>query len=81
MQPDFRQQVDPAGIGEIPNRTRKWMPRFLGGRGDRVIVRHYVVDLHPEEDLRDYPETYEMSWAEWEKRCGDYGLTVDGKPV
>lgn len=77
----MRVQVDPAGKGEVPGRQRQWQARFLGRTGDPVLVRHYIVDLAPEEDIRDYPETHELTWDEWTEKHAEYGMTLEGKPA
>lgn len=71
-------QLDPAGVGEVPGRERVWGVRFLG---DAVIVRHYIAFHPPEEDIRDYPETHELTRDEWAQMHADYGLTLQGKRV
>jgi hypothetical protein len=71
-------QVDPAGVGEVPDRKRAWGVRFFG---DTVIARHYIVDLAPEEDIRDFPETHELTRDEWAQMHAEYGLTLDGSPA
>jgi len=71
-------QTDPAGKGEVPDRKRAWGVTFAFGK---VIVRHYIVDLAPEEDIRDFPETHEMTRDEWAERHAEYGLTLDGSPA
>ena len=66
---------------EVPGRARAWMAAFLAGPGrDPVLVCHYVIDQAPDEDLTDSPDTHEMTWAEWVKHHGDYGLDLDGTP-
>lgn len=73
--------LDPVQ-GEIPGRARAWMASFPGGmNGGPVIVRHYITDQQPDEDLRDYPDTHELTWDEWLNQHRDYGLDSKGRPL
>ena len=70
-------QKDPSGKGEVPDRARAWGVSFLHSA---AIVRHYIADLAPGEDVTDYPETHELTLDEWAEKHAEYGLTLDGKP-
>lgn len=74
----MRIQSDPR-VSEVPNRQRAWGASLLGGTGGTVVVRHYIADLAPGEEIDDYPETHELTWDEWLARHADYGLDVSGR--
>lgn len=62
-------------------RPRAWSA-YITRPGDTVTVRHHAVLTGPDEDLTEYPETWMLSWTEWEETHETtYGLTIAGKPT
>lgn len=55
-------------------RERRWHAYFFGG--PVVLRKELVVPVDG-----DYPETWELTWAEWEDMHADYGLNIDGTPL
>lgn len=61
-------------------RDRQWAATIFGV-GQPVIVANNAI-LAPGEDLTEDPETWELTWGEWESlHESSYGLTIDGFPV
>lgn len=77
-------QNQPAWPGPGDTRSRVWTAA-VQGPGMPVVVRRVAV-LNPGEDLSEYPETWELTYAEWTADVGGqpahkatYGLTADGR--
>jgi hypothetical protein len=66
---------------EVGGRTRAWSTLMQDGVGGSVLLQHHAIDIAPEEDFTDTPDTHLLSWEEWEQNHGEYGLNLDGTPV
>lgn len=62
----------------VEGRERRWQVAFP--HGDEALLVNYLV-LEEGEEVDDSPPEERMTIAEFKRRCGEFGLTPNGKPI